>query len=124
MSVNTISKSFSIIDQDLTVEGLVSCKGKLVIKGTVKGTLNGDVVVIAKEGAVYAKATLASMTVAGMFEGDIEASEELVILSTGTCSGNVVCKHLVVEANGKLKADVVSISKRDTVSEGDLVQES
>jgi len=34
-----------------TVDGKVTTKGKLVIKGVVKGTLSGDVVVIAEEGA-------------------------------------------------------------------------
>lgn len=124
MSVNTISKDFSIIDQDLTVEGTITCKGKLIIKGTVKGTLDGDTVVIAKEGVVYAKTKVVSMTVAGTFEGDIEASQELVVLSTGTFTGKVVCKDLVVESKGKLKAEVVCIARRDHVSEDDMAKES
>ena len=35
------SKDFSIIDKELTVDGIISSKGKLVIKGVVKGTLIG-----------------------------------------------------------------------------------
>ena len=33
------SKDFSIIDKELTVDGTVSTKGRLIIKGVVKGTL-------------------------------------------------------------------------------------
>ena len=124
MSLNRISKSFSIIDQELTVEGTISCRGKLVVKGTVKGTLDGDTVVIAKDGAVYGKTKVASMTIAGSFEGDIEASQELIVLSTGTCSGKVVCKDFVVEANGKINAEVVCISMRNHVSEDDIAERS
>ena len=104
------SKEFSIIDKDLTVEGNLSSKGKLVIKGTVRGRLNGETVIIAEEGAVYAETNIASMTIAGVFEGDVTASKELVILSTGRCSGKVVCKDLMIEARGVLNAQVKCIS--------------
>lgn len=106
MIVADTSKNFSIIDKGLTVEGTVSCNGQLVIKGTVRGTLEGEVVVISEEGAAYAHAKVASMTIGGIFEGKVNASEELVVLSTGKCSGTVVCKNLVVEAGGVLNAEV------------------
>ena len=100
------SKDFSIIDKELTVDGKVTTKGKLVIKGVVKGTLTGDVVVIAEEGAVYADTKVSSMTIGGIFEGEVEASNELIILPTGKCSGRVVCRDFVVEPGGMLNAQV------------------
>jgi len=75
------SKNISIIDQGAIVDGTFSCKGRLVIKGTVKGTLLGDIVIIAKEGAVYADIKAASITIGGIFEGEIEGADELIILS-------------------------------------------
>ena len=99
-------KIFSILDKEFTVEGTVSAKGQLIIKGTVKGTLLADNVIIAEEGAVYAEAEVSRMTVGGKFEGYVRASEELVILSTGHCSGKIVCKDFVVEAGGVLNAEV------------------
>ena len=99
-------KNFSIVDKGLTVDGTISCKGKLVIKGTVKGVLEGETVIIAKEGAAYSDTKVSSMTIGGKFEGNLRASDELVILSTGNCSGKVVCKDLVVEAGGVLNAEV------------------
>lgn len=103
------SKNFSIIDHGLTVEGTVSCRGRLVVKGIVKGALEGETIIIAKEGAVYSDTKVASMTVSGIFEGSVRVSEELIILSTGRCSGKVVCKNLVVEAGGVLNAEVSCI---------------
>lgn len=100
------SKDFSIIDKELTVDGKVTTKGKLVIKGVVKGILNGDVVVIAEEGAVFADTKVTSMTIGGTFEGEVEASNELIILPTGKCSGKVVCKDFIVEPGGILNAQV------------------
>jgi cytoskeletal protein CcmA (bactofilin family) len=106
MIVGDKSKNFSIIDKGLTVEGTISCKGQLVVKGTVKGTLDGEIVVIAEEGAAYADSKVDRMTIGGIFEGKLAASEELIILATGKCSGTVMCKNLVVEAGGILNAEV------------------
>lgn len=100
-------KQFSIIDEGFTVDGMVVGKGRLVIKGTVKGSVSGDNVVIAEEGTVYADAKANSMTIGGLFDGEIEVAKELVILSTGNCSGKVTCNDLVVEAGGILNAQVV-----------------
>ena len=104
------SKDFSIIDKDLTVEGTVSTSGRLIIKGTLKGVLKGETVVIAEEGSVYADTQVTNMTIGGVFEGDIEASRELIILSSGKCSGKVTCRDFVVEAGGILNADVTCIA--------------
>lgn len=100
------SKNLSIIDRDLVVDGNISSTGRLVIKGTVKGEIKGETVVIAEEGAVYCDAKVVGITIGGTFEGEIEASEELVVLATGYCAGKVVCKDLIVESGGVLNADV------------------
>lgn len=106
------NKKFSIIDEGFTVEGMVVGKGRLVIKGTVKGSVNGDNVVIAEEGAVYAEARANVMTIGGLFDGQIEVDKELVILSTGRCSGQVKCNNLIVEAGALLNASVTCISAK------------
>ena len=107
------SKNFSIVDHGLTVDGTVSCQGRLVVKGIVKGSLEGETIIIAKEGAVYSDTKVVSMTISGIFEGSVSATEELVILSTGRCSGKVVCKNLVVEAGGVLNAEVSCTQSRE-----------
>jgi cytoskeletal protein CcmA (bactofilin family) len=100
------SENISIIDSGLTIDGSISCKGKLIIKGTVKGTLEGETVVVAEEGSLLAEAEAESVTIGGSFEGSIRAAKELIILSKGNCAGRVVCKDLVVEAGGVLNAEV------------------
>ena len=99
-------ENISIIDTGLVVDGVITIKGKLIIKGTVKGTLMGTTVVISDGGAVHAETQAANMSVAGVFQGKLNVSESLTILSGGSCSGNIVCKDLVVEAGGKLDGQV------------------
>lgn len=104
--MKTDNKKFSIIDEGFTVEGMVVGKGRLVIKGTVKGSVNGDNVVIAEEGTVHADARANEMTIGGLFDGDIEVQKALIVLSTGKCSGKIKCSDLVVEAGAVLNASV------------------
>lgn len=118
--VKNESKDFSIIDKELAIDGTVSTNGRLIIKGVVKGTLVGKDVVIAEQGALYADAQVESVTIAGIFEGQIRASKELSILSTGSCKGEIVCKNFSVEAGGILNAHVTCITTGESVSTKDL----
>lgn len=100
------TENISIIDSGLILDGTIKCRGQLIIKGTVRGVLGGETVIIAEEGRLYAESKVVGMTIGGYFEGEVTASEELVILSTGSCNGNVLCKNLTVEAGGILNAHV------------------
>lgn len=105
-------KKFSIIDEGFIIEGAVEGKGRLIVKGLVKGAIAGDDVVIAQEGTVYAEARAKMMTIGGFFEGAVEVEGELIVLATGKCNGQVKCRDLVVEAGGILNATVACQSKK------------
>jgi len=101
------NKNLSIIDKELKIEGSISSVGQLIIKGQVTGTIEGDVVIIAEEGRVHSSSTrVSSITIGGNFQGDVVATKELIILSTGTCAGKVECRDLIVENGGVLNAEV------------------
>jgi len=106
---------FSVIDADMEVEGNLSCDGQLVIRGSLKGSIRAERVVISEHSVVIADTKVESMVIGGKFEGDIIASEEVTILSTGVCSGKVECKNLVIEAGGIINAEVNSTSVKDPV---------
>lgn len=100
-------QNLSIIDKELKIEGSISSRGKLIIKGQVTGIIDGDVVIIAEGGKVNSSSTkVSSMTIGGSFQGEVAASKELIILATGTCEGKVECKDLIVENGGILNAEV------------------
>ncbi len=104
------SKNLSIIDRDLEMDGTITSKGCLVVRGCLRGILRGEEVVIAEEGSIHGEARVASMTIGGVFEGDVRAGEALIILSTGSCSGTVTCKDLIIESGGLLNAAVTSLT--------------
>ena len=110
--------NLSIIDRDLKIDGSIVSQGKLIIKGSVRGAIQGETVIIAEEGEVRSEAKVTSMTIGGSFEGEIQASKELIILSTGSCSGRVECKDLIVENGGILNAEVSCKTSKTMVLDG------
>lgn len=100
------SEEISIIESGLTVEGGVSCQGKLIVKGTIKGHLEVETLVIAEDGAVYAQTTAGRATIGGLFDGEINVTGQLDILATGTCRGSVACTRLLLEAGGVLDGEI------------------
>lgn len=113
------NKNLSIIDKELKIEGSISSTGKLIIKGQITGTIEGDEVIIAEDGQVNSSATrVSSITIGGNFKGEVTASKELIILATGTCAGKVECKDLIVENGGVLNAEV-SCKTSSKLSAGD-----
>ncbi len=110
--------NLSIIDKDLKIDGSLTSRGKLIIKGSLKGRIDGEIVIIAKEGIVDSDARVSSMTIGGSFKGEITASKELIILSTGRCEGKVACKDLIVENGGILNAEVICIKSDEHMQTG------
>ncbi|MBU0465272.1 MAG: polymer-forming cytoskeletal protein [Proteobacteria bacterium] len=113
-------KNLSIIDRELKIEGSILSNGTLIIKGQVTGTIEGDVVIIAEDGRVNSSSTkVSSITIGGKFQGDLTASKELIVLSTGICSGKVTCKDLIVENGGILNAEVSCKTANSLLAEKD-----
>jgi len=101
----------------MNVEGSLACKGRLVVRGSIKGSIQAENIVISDTGIVIADIKVQNMVVGGKFEGDISAGEEVTILSTGICSGKVECKNLVIEAGGIINAEVNSTFVRESSPE-------
>lgn len=113
MGVATTGKHLSIVDEGLDLEGSVRFSGELLVRGRVSGKLTGDRVTIAEGGQVQADVKVGALTVAGRFDGEIRAMEELVILPGGCCSGKVFCRRLVLRQGGVLNAEVTFLAPDD-----------
>jgi len=104
--VGNKNSNISIFDSELRLKGAFSFKGRLIMKGSFEGKIAGENLVIAEEGVVLAEINAENVTIGGQFEGYITALNEVVILSTGICSGKISCKSLVVETGGLLNGDI------------------
>ena len=99
-------KKLSIVEKGLTIEGSVSFKGQLIINGTVKGTLEGDHIVITEEGVVEAETRASFITIGGIFRGRLTVSGRFVLLSTGVCSGIIECQEMELEPGAVLNGEI------------------
>jgi len=114
---------FSIFDQGLVLEGDIQAEGRLVIRGTVRGRLRADHVIIACQGAVYGQLLVRRIDIAGTFEGQVEAVEHIHIGQTGCCNGRLCCQTLAVAPGAVLNAEVVC-SRRSADPPAACVQQS
>jgi len=104
--VGNKNSNISIFDNELRLKGSFSFKGRLIIKGSFEGKIAGENLIIAEEGVVLAEINTENVTIGGQFEGYITALNEVMILSTGICSGKISCKSLVVKTGGLLNGDI------------------
>ncbi|PID77814.1 MAG: hypothetical protein CSB21_03720 [Deltaproteobacteria bacterium] len=111
-------KNLSIIDKDLNIEGELFYEGKLVVKGTIKGEITGESLIIAQEGSVFSNIKVEDITIGGIFEGNVFARGKVIVLSSGKCSGVVTCNDLIVESGGIINAEVSCTREGETVSAG------
>jgi cytoskeletal protein CcmA (bactofilin family) len=108
----------SIIDKDCSVEGTVNVGGKLIIAGSLKGTIAGRSVVTVEGSRVEAKAKVQTMIVGGHFQGDVIVSESMRIVSTGVFSGSMACRNFTLDAGGKLDGRVKPLDAKETPESG------
>jgi len=103
----------SIIDKDCAFEGTVNVGGKLIIAGSLKGTIAGRSIVTVEGSRVEAKAKVQTMIVGGHFQGDVIVSESMRIVSTGVFSGSMACRNFTLDAGGKLDGRVKPLDAKE-----------
>ncbi|MDY6839195.1 MAG: polymer-forming cytoskeletal protein [Thermodesulfobacteriota bacterium] len=109
----------SIIDKGCKVKGTAHVEGKLIVIGTLEGTLEGDTVVTAQGSHVMADVKVREMVIGGKFEGDVTAYENVRLLKTGEFTGKVFCRNIDVEPGGQLNGSVKILEADDETLRSD-----
>jgi len=98
--LEVISSNFkttpTIIARDLKVEGQINSKGLIEIEGMIKGTLNGNSVILREEGVVEGTIIAESLSLRGTFNGNIKA-KNINIASKANITGEIEYESLSVE---------------------------
>ncbi|MBF0449494.1 MAG: polymer-forming cytoskeletal protein [Candidatus Magnetomorum sp.] len=96
----------SIINHGLTINGEIECNGEVIIKGNVSGKIKAEILVIADTGCVEADCEVGTVIIGGDYNGNLTVNGIMKILSSGKCSGKVLCQDMVVENGSTLNASV------------------
>lgn len=107
---NSFKSTPTIMSRDLRIEGEVSSFGILEIEGSVKGTINGNTVILRENGFVEGTITAESLSIRGTFEGTIKA-KNLNISSKAKLLGNVEYDNISVEDGACIDGQFKKISK-------------
>ena len=78
--LESISSNFkstpTIIARDLKIEGTIVGTGIIEIEGTIKGTINGNSVILREDGVVEGEVMAESLSLRGRFNGTIRAKNK------------------------------------------------
>ncbi len=102
----------SIIDKSMAITGQMSFKGKTRIDGTINGNINGEHLLLSKEGRINGDIKVSSFVCQGNLIGNVEAK---ILTAKKGCSiqGKIVAGSLTVEPgaclDGEIKAATDSI---------------
>lgn len=105
----------TIIGKDTVFNGTINGKGLIRIDGEAEGTITnqGDVVV-GEGGRVSVDMKARNITIAGNFEGTLEAEGKLELKRTGTAIGTFKANALVVEEGAVLSGTMEMEHKEET----------
>ena len=96
----------AIIARDLSVEGNLTSSGMIEVEGNIKGSIQGNAVILREECFVEGVITAESLSIRGRFEGSIKA-KNLRISNKAQVRGDIEYESLLVEdgacIDGKFK---------------------
>tara|TARA_A100001015_G_scaffold191824_1_gene213767 strand:- start:6511 stop:6918 length:408 start_codon:yes stop_codon:yes gene_type:complete len=102
----TYSSESSVIGTEMQINGNIKCQGSLVIKGTVKGNIECDVISLSSEGVLKGSIKSKDSEISGKFEGNI-FSDTIAIGSTASIKGGIHYNNMQAEPGAKLEADFI-----------------
>ena len=110
----TTSKGIGFLGEDLFVEGTIHAEKKMVVGGTINGSVSGEQeIVVAITGNINGKIEGSTVLVAGKVSGDLLAYERLEVVASATITGEVQVPsgQLLIHEGAKLDAQCHTLFK-------------
>jgi cytoskeletal protein CcmA (bactofilin family) len=101
-----------------TMSGDYSGKANLLVEGVITGDVKvKGAVMVADGGTVKGRVETDYAIIAGAVGGDVVASRNAEVKSTGEVGGNVYARELLIASEGKVEGDVGAAKKHVTTYE-------
>jgi len=123
---SVMSKTLTIIAEGVTVEGKIFSQGSTRVDGKVNGEIISEKeFIIGKEGKISANVKTANAIISGYFKGEMIASGEVEITSTGRFIGNLIQKDalLTISKGGLFKGESI-ISDNQEIFKKEMPEKS
>jgi len=97
----------AFIDQGSEFEGKLSFKDTVRIDGSFSGEISSDnTLIVGETGEINARITSVCVVISGLVEGDIVATQQVVLHKTAIVNGDIDAPSLVIEEGGQLNGAV------------------
>jgi len=97
----------AFIDQGSEFEGKLSFKDTVRIDGTFSGEISSDnTLIVGESGQIHATIRSLCVVISGVVEGDIEASDQVVLHKTANVTGDITTPSLVIEEGALLNGQI------------------
>jgi len=105
---STGRRDVAVIGRSIRIDGDLRGEEDLLIEGDVTGTvqLRNNTLTIGSEGKISANVYAKSVTVDGLMQGDIFASERVCIRKSAQVNGNVTAPRVSLEDGAKFKGSI------------------
>ena len=116
----------AFIDQGSEFEGKLSFKDTVRIDGTFSGEITSDnTLIVGETGEIHASIQSVCVVISGVVEGDIQASDQVVLHKTANVTGDISAPSLVIEEGAQFNGNVkmgprpaAAASSKDSSSKG------
>jgi cytoskeletal protein CcmA (bactofilin family) len=110
---STKESGFTLIGDSCNIDGVINVRGKLVIDGSIEGTIKCETLVTGPSSKIKAQVNASNVTLRGFIEGDVYVQQHLNIASTGKLVGSVSYGTLSIEPGGKLDGKLSRLEAKD-----------
>lgn len=96
------------IGKSLTLKGELGGSEDVYIDGEIEGTieLKENALTIGPNGKVHANVTARTITILGLIQGNVRASERIEIRKTGSLEGDLVTARIVIEDGAVFRGSI------------------
>ncbi|MBM08929.1 MAG: hypothetical protein CMF69_05030 [Magnetovibrio sp.] len=99
-----------LISRNINLEGKITSCEKLIVEGIVDASLpNAKVIEIAPSGHFTGKANVDEADISGRFDGELIASERLIVRAGGHINGKIRYGRIVIESGGEVVGDMEAL---------------
>jgi cytoskeletal protein CcmA (bactofilin family) len=107
----------TILADDLDINGTMTFKSSLMIKGTLEGEIMSEgLLIVGPTAKVNAKISTKKLISHGEIKGDVTATEQVVLKETAVHTGNITTQNIIVES-GSLFNGSISMKGKEPASE-------
>ena len=131
----------TILADDLEIQGTIKFKSSLMIKGVLEGEIISEgLLIVGPTAKVAAKITTKNLISHGEIQGDVTASDRVILKSTSAHNGNITTPNIVIESGSIFNGSCImkreepvqtpdavfteTMVKQETVSEEEITEET